>query len=156
MNETVVSSQTNPLAYLKAIATLVGTIVTGLLGIYASDTPVGTVLLVLSVIATAVATWAVPNAIVVPGEVVDSRDGWEDDYEDDDVDDEDWDEDDEDLSYEESGGMDFPVDADEGVLYHDDMRNPDEERVASGADVIGEENMPADEPGQPSTDPHRT
>lgn len=61
---TIVSSQSNPLAYLKAIATLVGTIVTGLLGIYASDTPVGQVLLVVSVIATAVATWTVPNALV--------------------------------------------------------------------------------------------
>lgn len=138
MNETVVSSQTNPLAYLKAIATLVGTIVTGLLGIYASDTPVGQVLLVVSVIATAIATWAVPNAIVVPGEVVDSSDGWDEDE-----DDEDWDdEDDEDLSYEESGGMDFPVDADEGALYRDDMRNPDA-------------SLNPTEPGQPSTDPHR-
>ena len=66
MATTVVSSQTHPLAYAKAIATLVGTIVTGLLGIYTGDTEVGKVLTIIGVIATAVATWSVPNAQVDP------------------------------------------------------------------------------------------
>ena len=52
---------TNVLPYLKAYAALVGAICTALLGVYTTDTKVGQVLTVLSVIATAVATYAVPN-----------------------------------------------------------------------------------------------
>ena len=63
---TTVTSQSNPLAYLKAIATLVGTIVTGLLGVYTADTEVGKVLVIVSIVATAITTWVIPNAIVVP------------------------------------------------------------------------------------------
>lgn len=49
------------LPYLKAYAALAGAIATALLGVYASDTQVGRVLTVVSVVATAVVTWAVPN-----------------------------------------------------------------------------------------------
>lgn len=95
MSTTTVTSQTNPLAYAKAIATLVGTIATALLGTFTADTTTGKVLTIVSIIATAVATWAVPNAEVVP----------EDEPEDDG------------LTYEEAGGLPFPVDADEAALY---------------------------------------
>lgn len=99
---TTVTSQTNPLAYLKAIATLVGTIVTGLLGVYTADTNIGHALVVISIIATAIATWVVPNALVVPavtdeGEVVGDED-----------------EEDEPLTYEEAGGLPFPLTPEEG------------------------------------------
>lgn len=47
--------------YLKAYAALVGSIATALLAVYTADTETGRVLTVVSVIATAVATWAVPN-----------------------------------------------------------------------------------------------
>lgn len=47
--------------YLKAYAALVGAIATALLGVYTADTEVGRVLTVVSVVATAVVTWAVPN-----------------------------------------------------------------------------------------------
>jgi len=105
---TTVTSQTNPLAYMKAIATLVGSIATGLLGVYASDTTIGQVLTVVAIIATAIVTWAVPNALVVPvvtdeGEVVGDEAGDEAG--------------DDGLSYEESGGLPFPADGDEGALY---------------------------------------
>jgi len=66
---TTVTSQANPLAYMKAIATLVGTIATALLGVYTADTEVGKVLTILAIIATAVATWALPNADVVTSDV---------------------------------------------------------------------------------------
>lgn len=46
----------------KAYVALIGAIATGLLGVYAADTMVGQVLTVVTVIATAVSTWAVPNA----------------------------------------------------------------------------------------------
>lgn len=49
------------LPYLKAYAALIGSIATALLAVYASDSTVGQALTVVSVIATAVATWAVPN-----------------------------------------------------------------------------------------------
>jgi CBS-domain-containing membrane protein len=66
---TTVTSQANPLAYAKAIATLVGTIATALLGVYTADTEVGKVLTIVSIIATAIATWAIPNAPVIkPGD----------------------------------------------------------------------------------------
>lgn len=48
--------------YLKAYAALVGSIATALLAVYTSDTTVGKILTVVSVVATAVTTWAVPNA----------------------------------------------------------------------------------------------
>lgn len=106
---TTVTSQSNPLAYLKAIATLVGTIVTGLLGTYTADTEVGKVLVVVSIVATALATWAVPNAIVLPATIETETPGLVDvDVEDDG------------LSYEESGGLPFPTDADEPTLYKED------------------------------------
>lgn len=82
--KTVVTSQSNPLAYLKAIATLVGSITTALLGVYTADTTVGKVLTVLAIIATAIATWVVPNADVVT------------------------DAEDDGLSYTESGGLLYP------------------------------------------------
>lgn len=47
--------------YLKMYAALVGSICTALLAVYTADTQVGQILTVASVIATAVATWAVPN-----------------------------------------------------------------------------------------------
>jgi FtsH-binding integral membrane protein len=46
----------------KAYAALVGSVATALLGVYAADTPVGKVLTVLAVVATAFGTWAVENA----------------------------------------------------------------------------------------------
>ena len=49
------------LPYLKAYASLIGAVVTALLGVYTTDTPVGQVLTVVAVIATAIATWRVPN-----------------------------------------------------------------------------------------------
>lgn len=98
---TTVTSQSNPLAYLKAIATLVGTIVTGLLGVYTADTSVGKVLVIVSIVATAITTWVVPNAPVVPDDVIIGTET--------DVDDG--------LTYEESGGLPFPTDGDEGALY---------------------------------------
>jgi hypothetical protein len=45
----------------KAYVALVGAITTALLGVFAADTKVGQVLTVLSVVCTAVSTWAVPN-----------------------------------------------------------------------------------------------
>lgn len=96
--KTVVTSQSNPLAYLKAIATLIGSIATALLGVYTADTEVGKVLTILAIIATAIATWVVPNATVLP--IDDDEDAEPDD-----------------LTYEEAGGLPFPVDADEPTLY---------------------------------------
>jgi hypothetical protein len=98
---TTVTSQSNPLAYLKAIATLVGTVATGLLAVYTGDTEIGKVLTVVVIIATALTTWVVPNAIVVPAEEPVE-------YETDDG-----------LTYEESGGLPFPTDSDEPALYKD-------------------------------------
>lgn len=46
----------------KAVAALVGTIATALLAVFTADTKVGQVLTVLSVAATAFATWRIPNA----------------------------------------------------------------------------------------------
>lgn len=68
---TAVTSQANPLAYIKAIVALIGAVASGLLGVYAADTAVGQVLTVCVVIATAVATWSFPNAAVVaPGDPI--------------------------------------------------------------------------------------
>lgn len=49
------------LANAKAYAALIGAICTGLLGVFAADSVVGQVLTVVSIVATAVATWVVPN-----------------------------------------------------------------------------------------------
>ena len=46
----------------KAYVALLGSIATALLGVFAADTTVGQVLTVVAVVATAVATFAVPNA----------------------------------------------------------------------------------------------
>ena len=46
----------------KAYAALVGTITTALLAVYAAETKVGQVLTVVSIVATAFATWRIPNA----------------------------------------------------------------------------------------------
>lgn len=48
--------------YAKAYAALVGAIATALLSVYGPDTAVGRWLTVAAVVATAVGTWAVPNA----------------------------------------------------------------------------------------------
>mgnify|MGYP003424820540 FL=1 len=45
----------------KAYAALIGSIATALLAVYGPDTDTGRILVVLSVVATAVGTWAVPN-----------------------------------------------------------------------------------------------
>ena len=50
------------LANAKAYVALAGAIATALLGVYAADTPVGQVLTVIAVIATAFGTWATENA----------------------------------------------------------------------------------------------
>lgn len=46
----------------KMYAALVGSIVTALLGVFTADTTVGKVLTVVAVVATAIATYSVPNA----------------------------------------------------------------------------------------------
>lgn len=53
---------THPLEAAKAYVALVGTIATALLAVYSPETPVGHWLTVLAIVATAVATFAVPNA----------------------------------------------------------------------------------------------
>lgn len=50
-----------PAEYAKAIAALIGSICTALLGIFTADTQLGQVLTVVAVIATAVATFQIPN-----------------------------------------------------------------------------------------------
>lgn len=45
----------------KAYCALVGAICVGLLGVYGPETPVGQILTVVSIVATAVVTWTVPN-----------------------------------------------------------------------------------------------
>ena len=54
----------------KAYAALVGAIATGLLGVYAADSTVGQILTVASIVATAVATWRVPNLDVSPSQPI--------------------------------------------------------------------------------------
>lgn len=49
------------LPYLKAYAALIGSICTGLLAVYTGDTEVGRVLTIVSIVATTIATFAVPN-----------------------------------------------------------------------------------------------
>lgn len=48
--------------YAKAVAALVGSIAVALLGIYGPETKVGAVLIVVSAVATVIATYVVPNA----------------------------------------------------------------------------------------------
>lgn len=55
-----------PLEAAKAYIALLGTIATALLAVFTADTTVGKVLVVISVVATAVATYKVPNAEVAP------------------------------------------------------------------------------------------
>lgn len=45
----------------KSYAALVGAIVTALLGVFTADTTIGKILTVVAVIATAVATYQMPN-----------------------------------------------------------------------------------------------
>jgi hypothetical protein len=66
MTTPVVTSAAHPLASIKAYVALIGSVASGLLGVYAADTEVGKVLTIIVVIATAVATWTVPNAVVDP------------------------------------------------------------------------------------------
>lgn len=69
---------THPLEAAKAYVALIGSIATALLAVYGPDSEVGKVLVVISAVATAVVTFAVPNAKapaepeheVVQGEVV--------------------------------------------------------------------------------------
>lgn len=55
-----------PLEAAKAYIALVGTIATALLTVFTADTTVGKVLVVVSIVATAIATYAVPNAKPAP------------------------------------------------------------------------------------------
>jgi hypothetical protein len=50
----------------KAYVALIGAVVTALLAVYGPDTKVGQVLTIISVVATAVGTYAVPNADSAP------------------------------------------------------------------------------------------
>ena len=51
----------DPMPYAKSYASLIGAICTALLGLYGPDTSLGHILTVVAAIATAVATYAVPN-----------------------------------------------------------------------------------------------
>lgn len=51
--------------YAKAYIALIGSLATALLGVFASDTPIGQALTVVAVLATAYGTFRVPNAKVV-------------------------------------------------------------------------------------------
>ena len=51
------------LANAKAYVALAGSIATALLAVYGPETQVGRVLTVVTVVATAFGTWAVPNAL---------------------------------------------------------------------------------------------
>lgn len=55
------------LANVKAYVALIGAIATGLQGVYTADTPVGQVLLVVTIVSTAFATWRLPNSEPVNG-----------------------------------------------------------------------------------------
>lgn len=52
---------TDPMHYAKSYASLIGAVCTALLGIYGPDSTLGQWLTVLAAVATAVATYAVPN-----------------------------------------------------------------------------------------------
>jgi hypothetical protein len=60
---------------LKAYAALVGAVCSALLGVFAADTTIGKVLTALSVVATAVVTWAAPWA--VEDKPTDDHDGYD-------------------------------------------------------------------------------
>ena len=49
----------------KAYLALIGAIAAALLGVFAADTTIGQILTVISVAATAFATWRVPNKTAV-------------------------------------------------------------------------------------------
>lgn len=55
-----------PLEAAKAYVALVGSIAVGLLAVYGPETVVGQVLTVVAIIATAIATFVVPNADAEP------------------------------------------------------------------------------------------
>lgn len=55
-----------PLEAAKAYVALVGTIATALLAVFTADTTVGKVLVVVSIVATAIGTYAMPNAEAQP------------------------------------------------------------------------------------------
>ena len=57
-----ISQNLKPLVAAKAYVALIGAVATALLGVFAADTEVGKVLTVIAVVATAVSTFAVPNA----------------------------------------------------------------------------------------------
>lgn len=100
----LVDSQANPLAYLKAIAALVGTLATTLLGTYASDTTFGKILTIVAALATAIGTYVVPNAEVVQ---INDDEGEPDD-----------------LSYSDLGGNEFPVYEGDGGPVYEDVHEP--------------------------------
>jgi hypothetical protein len=54
----------------KAYAALVGAVCTGLLGVYAADSTLGQILTVVSIVATAVVTWRVPNLDTSPSQPI--------------------------------------------------------------------------------------
>lgn len=62
----MVTSKTHPLASLKAYASLAGVIATAMLGTFAADSTIGLILTLAAAVATAIATYVVPNADVVP------------------------------------------------------------------------------------------
>jgi len=53
----------------KAYVALIGAIATALLGVYATDTPLGRALTIVSVVATAFGTWVVENKTDAPGDL---------------------------------------------------------------------------------------
>jgi len=57
----------------KAYAAFAGAIVTALLGTFTADSPVGKVLTVVAVLATAIVTYRVPNADEAPAPVHDDE-----------------------------------------------------------------------------------
>lgn len=61
---------------LKAIAALVGTVLTALVGILTPDDPGYRILVIALAVATAVATWTIPN--LEPDEGIGSDDDFED------------------------------------------------------------------------------
>lgn len=52
------------LASAKAYAALIGAICTALLGVFTADSTIGVVLTAIAAVATAIATWVIPNADV--------------------------------------------------------------------------------------------
>lgn len=115
------------LNYLKALAALLGSIATALLQVYTDNE----VLVIIAIVATAITTWAVPNLDVAEPSVVvydsnrgDDPDAYDDEYGDL-------------LETHEGEDLTLPVESIHG--------SDDRGVVASAADVIGQENMPADD-----------